>query len=132
VGQETVERSYAAYDAFNRRDWDAALAIHDDDVLVTPLAAQVGSPYRGSDGLRRYWSDLLASFPDFVTEVLEVRDLGTLTLCTVRFSGHGAGSAAPFEQVVWQLAEWRGGRIAWWRSYASLEEAMSAAAEISA
>jgi ketosteroid isomerase-like protein len=132
VGEENVERSYAAYGAFNRRDWGAALAIHADDVEVTPLAAAVGSSYRGADGLRRYWEDLLTNFPDFTTEVLEVRDLGALTLCAVRFSGHGAGSAAPFEQVVWQLANWRDGRISWWRSYASLAEATSAADEISA
>lgn len=96
LGRQVVERSYAAYDAFDRRDWAAAVAIHAADVEVTPLAAAVVSPYRGTDGLRRYWSDLLASFPDFTTEVLEVRDLGELTLCAVRFRGHGAGSAAPF------------------------------------
>ena len=64
----------------------------------------MGSSYRGADGLRRYWSDLLTNFPDFTTEPLDVIDVGGLTLCTVRFRGHGAGSAAPFEQVVWQLA----------------------------
>jgi ketosteroid isomerase-like protein len=132
VEEENVERSYAAYDAFNRRDWPSALAIHAADVEVTPLAAAVGSSYQGADGLRRYWNDLLTNFPDFTTEVLEVRDLGELTLCAVRFRGHGAGSAAPFEQVVWQLAQWRDGRIAWWRSYVSEAEALSAAEEISA
>ena len=132
VGEENVERSYAAYDAFNRRDWPSALAIHAADVEVTPLAAAVGSSYQGADGLRRYWNDLLTNFPDFTTEVLEVRDLGELTLCAVRFRGHGAGSAAPFEQVVWQLAQWSDGGIAWWRSYVSEAEALSAAEEISA
>jgi len=132
MGQENVERSYAVYDAFNRRDWQTCLEIHAEDVLVTPLAAAVGSPYRGADGIRRYWGELLTNFPDFTTEVLEVRDLGELTLCTVRFSGHGAGSAAPFEQVVWQLAKWRDARIAWWRSYASEPEALAAVAEVTA
>ena len=131
MSRENVERCYVVYDAFNRRDWATCLAIHADDVEVTPLAAAVGSSYRGADGLRRYWSDLLTNFPDFTTEPLDVIDVGGLTLCTVRFRGHGAGSAAPFEQVVWQLAAWRDGRIAWWRSYASEGEAMSAAEELS-
>jgi hypothetical protein len=81
--------------------------------------------------MHRYWSDLLTSFPDFITRLLAVRDLGALTLCTVRFYGHGAGSEAPIEQVVWQLAEWQDGRIAWWRSYRSEAEALGAAAEMS-
>jgi ketosteroid isomerase-like protein len=129
---ENVERCRAAYDAFNRRDLDTWLEIHAEDVKVTPLAAAVSSSYCGGDGMRRYWQDLLTHFPDFTTEVLEVRDLGELTLSAARFRGRGAGSEAPFEQVVWQLGEWHDGRIAWWRSFASEAEALAAAAEVSA
>jgi ketosteroid isomerase-like protein len=132
MGQENLERSYAVYDAFNRRDFHAWLGLHGDDVMVTPLAAAVSSSYRGRDGMTRYWHDLLTHFPDFTTEVLEVRELGPLTLSAARFRGRGAGSDAPFEQVVWQLAEWRDERIAWWRSYASEGEALAAVAEVSA
>jgi ketosteroid isomerase-like protein len=132
MSAENVERAHLVYDAFNRRDWGTCLEIHAEDVLVTPLAAAVGSPYRGGEGLRRYWHDLLTNFPDFTTEVLDVLDRGALTLCTVRFSGHGAGSAAPFEQVVWQLAEWRDDRIAWWRSYATEAEGLAAVAAAAA
>ena len=127
-----MQRCRAAYEAFNRRDFETLLEIHGDDVEITPLAAAVSSPYRGSAGLRRYWHDLLTHFPDFTTEVLEVRDLGALTLSATRFRGRGAGSEAPFEQVVWQLAEWRDGRIAWWRSYATELDALTAVAEPSA
>lgn len=130
MSQENVERCRAAYDAFNRRDFDTCLQLHGEDVEVTPLAAAVSSSYRGSAGMRRYWADLLRHFPDFTTEPLEVRDLGTLTLSSVRFRGRGAGSDAPFEQVVWQLAEWRDGRIAWWRSYRTEAEALEAAGEV--
>lgn len=131
MSRENVQSVYAVYDAFNRRDFDTMLRIHGDDVHVTPLAAPVSSSYEGSEGMRRYWDDLLANFPDFTTEPLEVRDLGDLTLSAVRFRGRGAGSEAPFEQVVWQLAEWRDGRISWWRSYRSEAEALSGAAEVS-
>jgi ketosteroid isomerase-like protein len=126
MSQQNVERCHAAYDAFNRRDFDACLELHAEDVEITPLAAQVSSTYTGPDGMRRYWSDLMEHFPDFTTEPLQVRDLGDLTLSEVCFRGRGAGSDAPFEQVVWQLAEWRDGQIAWWRSFRSEEEALDA------
>ncbi len=127
MSQENVERCQAAYDAFNRRDFERLLELHCEDVEVTPLAAAVSSSYRGSDGLRRYWRDLLSHFPDFTTDAVEVRDLDSLTLSAVRFRGSGAGSEAPFEQLVWQLAEWRDGRIVWWRSYRTEGEAIDAA-----
>jgi ketosteroid isomerase-like protein len=130
MSQDNVERCHAAYDAFNRRDFESSLELYREDVELTPLAAAVSSSYRGTAGLRRYWSDLLDYFPDFTTEVLEVRDLDPFTLSAVRFRGRGAGSDAPFEQVVWQLAQWRDGRIAWWRSYRSEVEALEAAGEV--
>ena len=34
MSKENVELAYRAYDAFNRRDWDAFLALVDDQVEV--------------------------------------------------------------------------------------------------
>lgn len=126
MSQDNVERCRAAYDAFNRRDFELLLRLHSEDVEVTPLAAAVSSSYSGVEGLRRYWRDLLEHFPDFTTDALDVRDLDPYTVSRVRFAGSGAGSEAPFEQVVWQLAEWRDGRIAWWRSFRTEAEALTA------
>jgi ketosteroid isomerase-like protein len=125
MAQDNVERCHAAYDAFNRRDWRACLELHAADVEITPLAAPVSSTYQGSDGMRRYWRDLIDHFPDFTTEPLDIRAIGDLTVSEVRFRGRGAGSDAPFEQVVWQLAQWRRGQIAWWRSFRTEAEALA-------
>ena len=38
--------------------------------------------YHGHDGIRRWWENLLDTFPDFTIEVIEVRDLGNLTIAT--------------------------------------------------
>jgi hypothetical protein len=48
MSRENVERCHQVYDAFNRRDFETWLEIHGEDVEVTPLAAAVGSPYRGA------------------------------------------------------------------------------------
>ena len=78
MSQENVERLYRAYDAFNRRDLDAYLALIDPEVELTPRIMELegGSYYRGHDGVREWWRTLFAVFPDFSTEILEVRDLG--------------------------------------------------------
>ena len=127
MSQENVELAYRAYDAVRRRDLDSHLALYDPDVEIEPLTAvAVGTSYRGLDGVRRWWDDIVSTFPDFGTEVLEARDLGDLTLTALRLRGHGAGSDALVEQTVWQVIEWRDKKCVWWGGYASEGDALEA------
>ena len=127
MSQENVELVYRAYAAFNRRDLDAALALHDPDVEIEPLlGAALGTTYRGHDGLRKWWEELLSAFPDFSAEPLEVRDLGDLVLGALHVRGHGAGSDVQFDQTIWQVGEWRDGKLLWFRTYTSEREALEA------
>jgi len=118
---------HQVFDAFNRRDLGAYLELMDADVEAVPLRVAMVGDYHGHAGIRRWWENLLDVFPDFAVEVVEVRDLGDLTLAALRFGGHGAGSATPFEQAVWQLGEWREGKVVWWRAYGTEAEALEAA-----
>ena len=127
MSQENVELVHRAVDAFNRRDLDAFLALMDDDVEVVPRAAAMeGETYHGHDGVRRWWKDLLDVFPDFTIEVVEVRDLGDLTVAALRVRGHGAGSDVPLDETIWQVARWRRGKCVWWRSFDTRAEALEA------
>jgi ketosteroid isomerase-like protein len=67
------------YAAFNRRDLDAILALMHDSIEIEPRFGALEGDYRGHEGLRRWWSNLLASLPDYTAEVEEVRDLGHMT-----------------------------------------------------
>jgi ketosteroid isomerase-like protein len=89
MSQENVELVYRAFDAFNRRDFDA--------------------------------------FPDWSAEPVEVRDLGNVTMGKVRYRGRGGESRAPADQVIWQVAEWRGRKIVRLSSHNSEVEALEAA-----
>ena len=129
MSQENVELVYRALDAFNRRDLDASLALTDDDVEAIPRAVAIegrGS-YRGHDGVRRWWGDLLAVFPDFTMEVVDVQDLGDATVATVRLRGHGGASDTPTEEMIWHVSRWRGGKCFWWRTFSERAEALEAA-----
>jgi ketosteroid isomerase-like protein len=125
--QENVERAYRVWDAVSRRDLDAHLALYDPDVEIEPrTAVAVGISYRGQDGVRRWWDDMLSAFPDIGMEVLEARDLGDLTLTATSIRGHGAGSDVLVEQTLWQVIEWRDKKCVWWGSFGSEREALEA------
>jgi hypothetical protein len=66
MSQENVDLYYRAIDAFNRRDLAAYLALMDADVEFTPYEVWVqgGSPYRGRAGVRSWWEESFAVFPD--------------------------------------------------------------------
>jgi ketosteroid isomerase-like protein len=129
MSEENVELVHRAHDAFNRRDLDAFLAFMDPGVeLTTRFMELEGAPYyRGHDGVREWWRTLFGIFPDFSTEVLDVRDLGACVIAAVRVRGHGVEGGAPFEEVLWQACELRHGKATWWRNFASEAEALEAA-----
>ena len=127
MSHEDIERALRAYDAFNRRDLDAFLALVDPEVEFTTRLVERSDSYHGHDGVRTWWDDLLRVFPDCSVEVVEVRDSEDLTINAVRVRGHGLGSEAPFDESIWQVGEWRAGKALSWHSYGSEAEALQAA-----
>jgi ketosteroid isomerase-like protein len=128
MSQENVELYRRGIEAFNQRDLEAFLALADPDVVgISRVLAIEGSSYRGHDGTREWWEDLLGVFPDFTIEVVWVRDTGDLTVSELRNSAQGEGSPAPLEELVWQVSEWRDGRVVRWQMYESEQSALEAA-----
>jgi ketosteroid isomerase-like protein len=129
MSQENVELLHEAIDVFNRRDLEAFLALNDPDVEFTPYerALEGLGPYRGHEGVRTWWEESLATFPDLSAELYEVRDLGDLTVSRGRLRGTGAGSGASFERTLWMVHEWRDKKHVWWRAFGSEAEALEAA-----
>jgi ketosteroid isomerase-like protein len=126
MSQENVELALQAFDAVNRRDLDALLAVMDDDVeVVTRIAAMEGALH-GHDGVRRWWENMFTAFPDYEFEVVDVRDLRDVTLASLRALGHGAGSNVPFEDLLWHASRWRRGKCVWWRAFEAEAEALKA------
>lgn len=122
-----VERYRQALDAVNRRDLGGVLALMDSEVQAISLLVAIDGGYQGHDGIRRWWKNVFDAFPDYTLEAVDVRDLGHLTLASLRTRGHGALSEAPLDVRRWHLAEWRTGKIVWWASYRSEADALEAA-----
>jgi ketosteroid isomerase-like protein len=124
MSRENVDLVRLMYAAFDRRDLDAVLALMHDSIEIEPRFGALEGDYRGHEGLRRWWSNLLASLPDYTAEVEEVRDLGHMTLARIRGRGHGAVSNAPVVETWWQSSRWRDGRCIWWRNFATEAKAL--------
>ena len=126
MSQENVELFYRSVEAFNRRDLDAVLALMDDDVEIESRIVVIEGGLRGHDGTRRWWQNWLDTWPDYKVEVLEVRDIGDVTLAALRNLGHGAGSQVPFEDTIWRLDRWRAGKCISWSIFINRAEALEA------
>jgi SnoaL-like domain len=70
------------------------VALADDEISFEARPVAMEGAYQGHEGLRRWWDNLLGTFPDYTVEVEELRDLGDVTLAHVRGWGHGADSAS--------------------------------------
>ena len=127
MSPENVESFYRAHDAFNGRNVDALIALCDPEVeYFSTLVELEGGPWRGHDGVRDWWENLLRVFPDFRTEVDEVRDLGDVTVARVRLRGHGMQSEALTHGTQWQVTEWRNRKAIRIRAFTSEAEALEA------
>ena len=129
MSQENVELAYRVNEALNRRDLAATLALADPDIEYFPRigALEGGHPFRGHDGIRRWWESMLSVAPDFSTEVEDGRELGDVTVVRARVRGHGIASGASMEGTIWQVGEWRQKKCVRWQTFASEAEALEAA-----
>jgi ketosteroid isomerase-like protein len=126
MSQENLELAQQAFDAFNRRDLGAFLALMDGGVEAGSRLAAMEGGYQGHDGISHWWQNLLDAIPDYTLETVEARELGNLTLTTLRTRGHGADSDAPVEDTVWVVVDWRDKKVVRWRVLSTEKEALEA------
>ncbi len=124
MSRENLDPALLMYEAFNRRDLDAMLALMHDDVEIEPRLGALEGDYRGHEGVRRWWSNLLDFLPDYAAEVEELDDLGDMTLARIRGAAHGAASSAPVVETWWQVIRWSDGQCIWWCNFATEAEAL--------
>jgi ketosteroid isomerase-like protein len=126
MSEENLELTRRAVQAFEDRDLDALLAVLDEDVEAFPILAGMDGGYHGHDGIRRWWANLLDTFPDFGVEVLEVREIGGATVAALGTRGRGVGSNTPIDATTWQVSRFRHDKCIQWRVYSSEREAFEA------
>jgi ketosteroid isomerase-like protein len=130
MSEENVRVLQDAFDAYNRREYDAATALFHPDVewRFPPKMALDFEHLRGKDAIHGFWRTLDEVFEDFTLAPLEITDAGDdLILAHLRFTGRGRGSGATTD-VEWHLVyRFRDGLI--WRAdyFPTHEQALEAA-----
>ena len=127
MAQADIDAVRGSHEAFRRRDFDAFLTFMDPDIEFRSLILEVEGVYRGHDGLRSWWENILAVFPDWQPEVEDAREVGDRILLRVRAEGAGTGSGIDVDRVIWQVAEVRDGRLRSWKFFRTEQEALDAA-----
>jgi ketosteroid isomerase-like protein len=123
-----VEIVRAAYETWNRDDFEAATELMHPDVEWRTSGAFPGFEpvYHGYDGVRAWWRDLKEPFESFTIEVDRVEEHGDVLVSTVRFRAIGKESGVqvdlPFAGAWWI----EDGLVKRYASYRSLEEARAA------
>jgi ketosteroid isomerase-like protein len=126
MSRENVDLALLMYESFNRRDLDALLGLMHDEVEIGPRLGALEGDYRGHEGVRRWWSDLLGLLPDYKAELVEVQDLKEMTLGQIRGRARGAASGAPVVETWWQSMLWRDGHCIRWSNFATKADALEA------
>jgi ketosteroid isomerase-like protein len=117
-----------AYDAFNRGDIDALLAITCEDVEWHPAPEDPDStPQYGHAGVRRFveqWTDVLRELHVRQEELIEE---GDCVVARMHYVGRGRGSGVPVEARVYQVFSFRDGLVARIDEFYDREQALEAA-----
>jgi ketosteroid isomerase-like protein len=94
MSEENFELIRRVVAAVNERDLDGYLSCCTEDVRLVPAWTAVAGDYEGPDGIRRFFSDLGDTMPDFQVEIerLEpVRTTRVLALLRVHATGRASG-----------------------------------------
>ncbi|MGH2978691.1 MAG: nuclear transport factor 2 family protein [Solirubrobacterales bacterium] len=122
-----VQRVESSYEALNRRDIDATVAVLDDDALwVEHSELPEAGSYQGVATIRSFLEHYLESWEELHQEI-EDRDVrGHCVLLFIHLEARGKGSGIEVNSRyahLWQLSEGRGTRV---DAYYDREQALAA------
>jgi ketosteroid isomerase-like protein len=119
---EFTTLSRAAYEAISRDDLDAFLALADADVEFNSLIE--GRSYRGHEGVREWWNNVIRSLGGVSLDLEEVFDFDDHGY--VKMVAAGKVSDADVPQEIWQAIRIEDGKAVWWGIFGHEDEARQA------
>jgi ketosteroid isomerase-like protein len=128
MSDENVESFRRAIDAFNDRSVEGMMAVCAVDVEFRPLLAGVtNTPYRGEEGVRKFLAATDEAFEVFRLDCQRVEDHGDYVVALNEGHARGRASGAETHQPLVQIARYENGKIVWWQTFRTSEEALAAA-----
>jgi ketosteroid isomerase-like protein len=92
------------FEAFNRRDLPAALARLHPNLVFEPVSATAlgrGEPYRGHDGIRRYFDDITNHWQELRVDPVHIRAAGDAVVGLGQTTARGRGGLLDNVPTTW-------------------------------
>jgi ketosteroid isomerase-like protein len=128
MSQENVDKTLGFIEAYNRRDFDAAMEFFDARVDWVLPAHQRSDSCCGPDQVRRFWEDLDENFAELSLRPQEYVDAGDRVAVRLRHFGRGRGSGAEIDTEMYhQVTTFRDGWVVRIEYFTDWAEALKAA-----
>jgi ketosteroid isomerase-like protein/GNAT superfamily N-acetyltransferase len=99
-----VETVRTLFEAFNSRDVEGGLSLLHPDIVFEPVSGAVlneGEPYRGHEGMRRYFAHVEEHWQKLTVNPVQIRAAGRAVVALGHASGEGAGGALREAPTTW-------------------------------
>jgi ketosteroid isomerase-like protein len=127
MSQENVDIVRAFIDAYNRRDYDAAVEAFDPGIEWILPDQQASDSCQGPGAVKRFWEGIDDTFEELRLLPQEDVDAGDRVATRLRHYGRGRGSGLKLDTELYhQVATFRDGtmvRIEYFRTWAEALEA---------
>jgi ketosteroid isomerase-like protein len=128
MSQENVETLRTGFDAFNRGDEEAWIAVYHDDAELADLEGMPDAQtYHGHHGARQWLANVRGTMDGLRFEPRSFREEGDTVLVEAAASGSGSGSGVPVEWIAYFVFSFRSGKIATSRAFLNERDALEAA-----
>ena len=128
MSQENVDKSIEFIEAYNRRDFDAAVAHFAPDVEWILPALQRSDSCHGVEEIIRFWEGLDKTFDELRLDPQESVDAGDRVAVRLRYYGRGKGSGAELETEMYhQVTTFQDGTIVRFEYFTDWGQALEAA-----
>jgi ketosteroid isomerase-like protein len=127
VSQQNVQKVEQFIDAYNRRDFDAALKDFDPEIDWVLPERQSSDSGHGHDDIRHFWDEIDETFDDLRLEPQEHVDAGDRIATRLRYYGRSKSGAEIETEMYHQVATFDDGVIVRMEYVGSWPEALAAA-----
>ena len=121
-----MEKARAFIDAYNRRDFEAAVADFDPEIDWVLPARQSSDSGRGVDDVIRFWEEIDENFDDLQLQPQEHIDAGDRVATRLRHFGRSKLGVEIDQELYHQVATFDDGRIVRMEYFGSWPEALAA------
>jgi ketosteroid isomerase-like protein len=127
MSRENVDKAREFIAAYNRRDFDAAVASFDPDIDWVLPARQRSDSGQGLDAVIRFFEDIDETWEELRLEPREFVDAGDRVATRLRHHGRSRSGLEIDEELYHQVATFRDGKIVRMEYFGSWDEALEAA-----